>query len=172
LHHPRDGSLLDQLGPRTGRIQHCVDVIPGFARRQRDEGDAYFRRNPCDEELLPSGLLHGGDEVSVVPRVDLAWPMRDRRVGKPFCNDWHDRAIRPISCTGRDDRRELVDLRDRDERLHVVDEVRGALGLHTIRESGLVVDEEHRRIACSESVVRHVCSPSSVDEIAVTVTAP
>jgi hypothetical protein len=42
---------------------------------------------------------------------------------------------------------ELVDLRDRAERLHVVDERRGAPGLHTIRESGLVVDEEHRRIA-------------------------
>ena len=87
---------------------------------------------------------------------DGAPAMHDRRVGKPFCNDWHDRAIRQIGCTRRDDRRELVDLRDRDERLHVVDELRGALGLHTIRESGLVVDED-RRIACSEPVVCHVC---------------
>jgi hypothetical protein len=54
---------------------------------------------------------------------------------------------------GDDDRRELVDLRDRDERRHVVDELGRALGLNPIGKSGLVVDEEHRGVVCSNSVV-------------------
>jgi len=96
-------------------------------------------------------LRHVPNRVRI--RGRRAPAMHDRRVGKPFCNDWHDRAIRPISCTGRDDRRELVDLRDRDERLHVVDELRGALGLHTIRESGLATKSTAALLAVSRSYV-------------------
>jgi hypothetical protein len=48
--------------------------------------------------------------------------------------------------TGRDDRRQLVDLRDPYQRPHIVDEFWWTLCLDTVRKSRLVVDEKHRRI--------------------------
>jgi hypothetical protein len=72
--------------------------------------------------------------------------MHDRCLRKLFCNRWHDRAVRPVGGTDRDDRRQLVDLHDPYQRPDVVDEFWRALRLYTVRQSRLVVDEKHRGI--------------------------
>src|SRR5882724_7829614 len=84
LHHACNGGLLDQLIPRARGVQHRVHVVSCLACRERDKRETDFGRNPRDEQLFSPRLLHRRYEVLVVPRVDLARPMYNRRLWKPF----------------------------------------------------------------------------------------
>jgi hypothetical protein len=106
-------------------------------RRERDKREASFGINPRDGQLLSPRLLHRRYEVRVVPCVDLARPMHNRCLRKPICNVWHYRAVRSVGSTGREDRRQLVDLRDPYQRPDLVEEFWRALCLYTVRKSRL-----------------------------------
>jgi hypothetical protein len=56
---------------------------------------------------------------------------------------------------GGDNRRQLVDLGDRNECFDVMDEVRGRLRLDTICEAGLVVDEKNCSVVGGQTIICH-----------------
>jgi hypothetical protein len=68
-----------------------------------------------DQRLLAGGL-DGGNEVRIIPRINLAFPRNILRVRRTLVDFWNQRAVRPLRYPSRRDHRNLAkggDLRRR-----------------------------------------------------------
>ena len=117
-------------------------------RRDRRERHADAGDGARDDQGLAAGRLDGGDEVRIVPGVDLALAGNVLRVRRVLVDLRDQRPVRPLRNRGGGDHRKLAQRRDLRERGRMVAQRRHRHVADRLERPLWVVDQQHDGVIC------------------------